>query len=141
MLSEVRVGDTVPDVNPDAVGTRYPDVEFQVSPERVAAFRDVFGQAHGVPPTFATAAEFAVFPFVIGDRGLGLDFTRVIHGGQEYEHRRPLVEGETLTVRARIESIRIKGGTGFLTLATDLFGADGQIAVGARSTMIERGQT
>jgi hypothetical protein len=126
-------------VDPAAEGTRYPDVTFEVSPERVAAFRQVFGQSHGVPPTFATAAEFAVFPFVIGDPGLALDFTRVIHGGQEYAYRRPLVEGETLTVRARIESIRVKGGNGFLTVAMDLVGADGRVAVTARSTMIERG--
>ncbi|MDP9297682.1 MAG: MaoC family dehydratase N-terminal domain-containing protein [Actinomycetota bacterium] len=126
-------------MDPAAEGTRYPDVTFEVSPERVAAFRQVFGQSHGVPPTFATAAEFAVFPFVIGDPGLALDFTRVIHSGQEYAYRRPLVEGETLTVRARIESIRVKGGNGFLTVATDLVGADGRVAVTARSTMIERG--
>jgi len=129
----------LPLVDPAAEGTRYPDVTFEVSPERVAAFRQVFGQSHGVPPTFATAAEFAVFPFVIGDPGLALDFTRVIHGGQEYAYRRPLVEGETLTVRARIESIRVKGGNGFLTVAMDLVGADGRVAVTARSTMIERG--
>ncbi len=139
MLSRGWGGATVPRVDPAAEGTRYPDVTFEVSPERVAAFRQVFGQSHGVPPTFATAAEFAVFPFVIGDPGLALDFTRVIHGGQEYAYRRPLVEGETLTVRARIESIRVKGGNGFLTVATDLVGADGRVAVTARSTMIERG--
>jgi len=126
-------------VDPAAEGTRYPDVTFEVSPERVAAFREVFGQTHGVPPTFATAAEFAVFPFVIGDPGLALDFTKVIHGGQEYAYRRPLVEGETLTVKARIESIRVRGGNGFLTVAMDLVGADGRVAVTARSTMIERG--
>jgi hypothetical protein len=139
MLYAVRVGDTVPRVNPAAEGTRYPDVEFSVSPERVAAFREVFDQTHGVPPTLVTAAEFAVLPFVIGDTGLALDFTRVIHGGQEYEYRRPLVEGESLTVQTHIESIRVKGGNAFLTLVTVLVGADQQIAVTARSTMIERG--
>jgi N-terminal half of MaoC dehydratase len=126
-------------VNPAAEGTTYPDVTFVVSPERVGSFRRVFGQSHGVPPTFATAAEFAVLPMVIGDPTLGLDFTRVIHAGQEYEYVRPLVEGETLTVRTRIGSIRVRGGQSFLNLITDLFGADGQVAAVARSTMIERG--
>jgi acyl-CoA thioesterase FadM len=76
---------------------------------------------------------------VIGDPNLALDFSRVVHGGQEFEYRRPLVEGETLTVSTRIASIREKGGGGFLTLATELVDTDGEIAATARSTMIERG--
>jgi hypothetical protein len=126
-------------VDPTAEGTRYPEVQFEVEPARVAAFRNVFGQTQGVPPTFVTAAEFSVFPLLIGDKRLGLDFSRVVHGDQMYEYRRPLIEGEKLTVRARIESIRSKGGTGFLTLVTDLVDEAGEVAVVARSTMIERG--
>jgi acyl dehydratase len=138
MLSREGGQASVPGVNRAAEGTRYPEVSFEVSPERVAAFREIFGQPHGVPPTLATAAEFAVFPSVIGDPALALDFTRVIHGGQEYEYVRPLVEGETLSVRARIESIRVRSGNGFVTVAMDLVGADGRIAATARSTLIER---
>jgi acyl dehydratase len=125
-------------VNPASEGTSYPDVRFQVDPALVAAFRSVFGQSTGIPVTFLTLAEFAVFPEVVGDPNLALDFSRVVHGGQEYEYRRPLVEGEILTVRTRIESIREKGGSGFLTLATELVDVEGDIAATARSTMIER---
>ena len=66
----------------------------------------------GVPPTFVTAAEFTVFPQVMGDPNLGLDFTRVVHGSQEYVYERPLREGETLAVRARIDAIRTKATPG-----------------------------
>jgi hypothetical protein len=125
-------------VKPGAEGTRYPDVEFVVAPERVAAFRDVFGQAQGVPPTFLTAAEFTALPQVVGDPELGLDFSRVLHGGQEYELMRPPREGETLTVRARIDSIRIRGGTGFLVIAMEMLDRDGELVARSRSTMIER---
>jgi acyl dehydratase len=125
-------------MNPAAEGTVYPDVAFTVDPGRVAAFREVFGQAEGVPPTFVTAAEFTVFPHVIGDPALALDFTRVVHGSQEYAYERPLREGETLTIRARIESIKTKGGSGFLTVVMDLRDADGALVCTARSQMIER---
>ena len=125
-------------VNDGAEGTRYPDVEFVVTPERVAAFRDVFGHAEGVPPTFLTAAEFTALPQVVGDPGLALDFSRVLHGGQEYELMRPPREGETLTVRARIDSIRIRGGTGFLVIAMDMLDRAGELVARSRSTMIER---
>lgn len=128
-------------VNPEAEGTVYPDLDFVVDPARVEAFRAVFGQADGVPPTFLTAAEFTAFPRIIGDPALDLDFTRVLHGGQEYELARPLREGETLTVRPRIDSIRVRAGTGFLVIAMDLFDAAGELVARSRSTMIERGPT
>jgi N-terminal half of MaoC dehydratase len=124
-------------MNPQAQGTRYPDVSFQVSPARLDAFRRVFGQTQGVPPTFITAAEFSVFPLIIGDRALSLDFTRVVHADQSYTYNRPLVEGETLVVRARIESIRQRGDTGFLVVVMELVGQDGEIAAVSRSTMVE----
>lgn len=126
-------------MNPDAAGTVYPDVEFSVDPVRVESFRRLFGQGTGIPPTFLTAAEFTVFPVVIGDPRLELDFSRVVHGTQSYAYRRPLMEGESLTVRARIDSIKVRAGTGFLTVVMEMFGSDGELAATATSTMIERG--
>ena len=125
-------------MNPSVQGKTYPDVPFTVDPDHVAAFREVVGQETGVPPTFVTAAEFSVFPDVIGDPALGLDFSRVVHGSQEYVYERPLVEGETVTVRARIASIRERAGTGFLTIVTELRDADGALVCTARSMMVER---
>jgi hypothetical protein len=126
-------------VNTEVVGTVYPEVTFIMDPERVRAFRELFGQRSGIPPTFITAAEFSVFPHVIGDPMLGLDFSRVVHGSQSYEYARAPEEGEQLTVRARIDSIKERAGSGFLTIVMQLFGADGELVATARSTMIERG--
>jgi len=126
-------------MDPAAEGKVYPAVGFVVDPERVAAFRSLFGIEEGVPPTFATAAEFAALPQVLGDPALGLDLTRVVHGSQEYSYTRPLRERESLEARARIESIRHKGGTGFLAVAIDLVDADGETVCTARSQLFERG--
>ncbi len=128
-------------MNASVSGKTYPDAAFTVDPSRVEAFRSVFDERSGVPVTFVTAAEFAVFPEVVGDPELGLDLSRVLHGSQEYAFQRALRIGETLTVRTRIDSIRELGGNGFLTIATDLIGADGETVCTARSTMIERGAT
>jgi acyl dehydratase len=125
-------------MNPAAEGTVYPDEPFTVEPARVAAFREVFGATDGVPPTFLTAAEFAVFPRVIADPNLGLDFTRVLHGSQEYVYERPLREGETLSVRARIDSIRHKGDTGFLAVVMEFRDDEDRLVCTARSQMVER---
>lgn len=125
-------------MNADAEGKEYPETVFTVAPERVDAFRQIFGQATGVPLTFPTAAEFDAFPRVIGDPDLGLDLRRLLHSSQAYVHHRHLVEGETVTVRTRLASIRAKGANTFLTIETLLVGADGEIVCTARSTMIER---
>ncbi len=125
-------------MHPQAEGTTYPEVAFFVDPQRVAAFREVFGQAEGVPPTFVTAAEFQVIPTVVSDPRVGVDFSRVVHGSQEYAYARPLREGETLTLRARLASIRSKGGSDFLTIETTLRDAEGAVVCTARSVMIER---
>jgi acyl dehydratase len=124
-----------------AAGKVYPDAPFTVDPERVAAFRAVFGEVGGVPATFVTAAEFTVIPNVVADPEVGLDFSRVLHGSQEYEFQRPLREGETLAIRSRIESIRSLGGNAFLALVTELVESDGDVVCTARSTLIERAET
>ena len=128
-------------MNTAAVGKVYPDVPFTVDPERVRTFRAVFDEPRGVPATFATAAEFTVIPTVVADPELELDFSRVLHGNQEYEFRRPLEEGETLTIRSRIDSIREMGGNGFLVLVTDLVEPGGEVVCTARSTLIERAES
>jgi acyl dehydratase len=127
-------------LNAAVEGKVYPDTGFTVDEDRVALFRASVGEAKDiVPPTFATAAEFAVFPLIVGDPELGLNFTRVVHAEQEYEWRRPLRIGESLTVRSRIASIRQKAGNGFLTIQTELLDGRGELVVLARATMIERG--
>jgi hypothetical protein len=125
-------------MNPEAQGTEYPPVPFRIDPERVAAFREVVGQAEGIPPTFLTVAEFLVFPQVIEDPNVDLDFSRVVHGTQEYVFSRPLREGELLNVHMRIESVRVRSGTGFLIVGMRFLDEGGEPVASARSTMIER---
>ena len=127
-----------PPMHEAAAGKVYPEVPFTIDPGRVAAFREVFDQVEGVPTTFVTVAEFTVIPDIVDDPELGIDFSRVLHGNQEYEYRRPLREGEDLTIRSRIESIRSMGGNAFLVLVTELLEPAGDVVCTARSTLIER---
>ena len=127
-------------MNPLAQGKSYPEKVFDVTRDRAEAFANAIGAdpGLGVPPTFVTAAEFAVIPTIVADPELGLDFTRVVHGDQEYVFDRPLEIGDTLTIRARIAAIREKGGNGFLTIETELVDGDGVRVALARATMVER---
>ena len=125
-------------MNAAAAGKAYPEAPFTVDPSRVAAFRGLFSQVGGVPVTFATAAEFTVIPEIVAEPEVAIDSSRVLHGSQEYEFRRPLREGERLAIRSRIESIRSLGANSFLVLATELVEPGGEIVCTARSTLIER---
>ena len=125
-------------MNPAAEGKVYAAVRMVVDRESVEAFARAVGQDEpGVPPTFATVAEFACFPAVIADEELNLDFSRVLHTEQSYEWLRPIQIGDTLTIVSRIGSVRIKGPGGFVTILTEI-SVDGEPAVIARSTMLER---
>jgi acyl dehydratase len=125
-------------VNLEAEGKTYEPVPFDVDEARVDAFHELFGGPPGVPPTFLTVAEFSVLPHVINDPELALDFRAVVHGSQEYELHRPLLLGETLTVFARLASIRQKGGNGFLVIEMRVTDVSGRTVAVTRSTMIER---
>ncbi len=128
-------------MNVSVEGKTYPETTFVVRSEHVERFRAVVGGPYGVPPTFATAAEFAAFPAIVGDPELALDFSRVVHAEQEYEWARRLRVGETLTVRSRISQAREKGGHAFLTIRTELLDEGGEVVVTARATMLERGRS
>jgi MaoC dehydratase-like protein len=125
-------------VNPAMEGTVYPSVVFEVTEEHVDAFRAVVGGPGAVPPTFAAAAEFTAIPQIIEDPALGLDFAHVVHGSQVYEHRRPMRVGERLAVTPRIESIKTKGATAFLTIVMELVDQDAALVCISTSTMVER---
>ena len=123
-------------------GKTYSVVRFRVDEGHVARFAAAVGDppSTSVPPTFITAPEIiAGLAQVIADAELGLDFSRVVHGEQEYGWTRPVRIGETLEVRSSIESIRAKGGHEFLTLRTRMLDEDGLEVVTARSSLVVRG--
>lgn len=127
-------------LNQDLAGKTYPATKFEVTAERIAAFAAAVGEDGSfVPPTFATAPELEALTQVIGDPDLGLDFARVVHGEHEFEWRRPLAVGDSLTVRPTISSIRSKGGHGFITIETEMRDPHGDVVVVSRNTMIVRG--
>jgi acyl dehydratase len=120
-------------------GKSYPPRTLVVDEQAVSAFRAAVGDASsGVPPTFATVAEFTALPAIVGDPGLGLDYSRVVHAEQEYSARRPLRVGESLTVRSSIASARSRRGHGFLTIRTELVDRGGEVVATALATMLER---
>lgn len=127
-------------LNEALIGKEYPSVTFTVEGDHVRRFAAAVGDDRAyTPPTFVTAPEIAAMAQVVGDPELGLDFTRVVHGEQEYEWHRPLAVGDVLSVTPRIAGIQAKGGHEFLVVETELRDAHGELVVLARNTLISRG--
>ena len=89
------------------------------------------------PPTFATALR----PNDVRE-GLDIDWRKLLHAEQEFEHRRPLLVGDRLTLVQRIADVYEKSGKAgamdFLVLETEARDAAGELAFIARSTVVVR---
>jgi acyl dehydratase len=73
---------------------------------REAGFADVVA-----PPMFAAVyAGPAVFPAITES---GLDFSRMVHGAQEFSWHEPVVAGDEITTEASLESRSERGGLEF----------------------------
>src|SRR5437773_12073890 len=134
-------------LNRDLIGKEYGEVEFDVVRDRIVQFADAVGDDDPryrsdepiAPPTFPTVMQIATGGQIVLDPELGLDYTRVVHGEQEYVIERPLRAGDTLTARPRIADIYAKGPNEFLVTETIIKDADGDVVVTGRSTLISRG--
>ena len=121
-------------------GKAYPTTSFEVDAAHVGTVRirrrsDGAGRA----ADFLTAAEFGVFDPIVSDPELGLDFSRVVHGDQEYEWHRPVVVGETLDGPARGSPPSAnEEATASSRSRPTLCDADGEPVATTRATMIER---
>lgn len=116
-----------------AVGADDP-VHTEVQAARAAGYPDVVA-----PPTFLVRFEQASAAAYVADPQAQVDFTRIVHGQQSFEHQRPVVAGDELTTVTTVESIRSAGGHSMVTLRTQIDDAAGEPVCTARSMLVVRG--
>ena len=133
-------------LNPTLVGRRYQEVSCPVTREHVERFAEAIGERRAAgyadqvaPPTFVTVMQIMASAQVVLDQELGLDYSRVVHGEQEYEWRRPVVVGDVLTATPQIAGISARGPNEFLVIESQVHDASGETVVVARSTLLSRG--
>lgn len=103
-------------------GRTYPPVNFQIEPERVAAFARSIGAdpADGVPPTFAAVYSLgATAPQLFGDAEAAVDFARLLHAEQEFTWTRHPRPDETVTSQGNVASDVSRRGMRFVTFETE----------------------
>jgi acyl dehydratase len=138
------------------VGRSYPPTPpYQVGREKIREFAVAIGDPNPAyhdldaaralghsdlvaPPTFAIALSLAAANQVVLDPALGLDYSRVVHGDQRFEHARPIVAGDELTVVVTVERIRSVAGNDIISTRADLASTTGEPVCTAYSTLVSR---
>ena len=100
---------------------------------RAEGFQDVVA-----PPMFAAVyCAPAVGPAIL-DPEVGIDFTRMVHGAQQFTWHEPVVAGDEITTEAAHESTQERGGLTFFVFTTRSVNQRGETVCEGRWTNIVR---
>jgi acyl dehydratase len=100
---------------------------------RAAGFADVVA-----PPMFAAVyCAPAVWPAIL-DPAVGIDFARMVHGGQEFSWHEPVVAGDEITTEAELADTAERAGLKYFTFTTRSLNQRGELVCEGRWTNIVR---
>jgi acyl dehydratase len=116
-----------------AVGETEP---LHLDPEaaRAAGYRDVVA-----PPMFAVVYSAPAMGPAIFDPDVGLDFARMVHGGQEFRWGPRVVAGDEITTTVEVKDISERAGNGFYVFESVSTNQDGETVCVGTWTNIVRG--
>ncbi|OLE24788.1 MAG: hypothetical protein AUG44_18015 [Actinobacteria bacterium 13_1_20CM_3_71_11] len=145
-------------LDPSYAGHAYPPaLPYLVGREKIREFALAVGAAHPAyldpeaaralgypdviaPPTFPIVLAGAGLESMVADPGLGLDFSRVVHGEQRFAYTRPMYAGDRITCTTTIEQITSRAGNDFLTSRTDMVDEHGEPVVSTWNKLVVRGE-
>jgi len=143
-------------VNTDAIGKTYPPASYAVGREKVREYARAVGESNPLhlelesaraagyedvvaPPMFVVVYSFpAVLPALF-DPEVGIDFSRMVHGGQEFEWGPLVVAGDEITTTTTIADVSERRGNGFFMFATESVNQRGETVCSGRWSNIVRG--
>ncbi|GAB3479539.1 FAS1-like dehydratase domain-containing protein [Amycolatopsis cihanbeyliensis] len=145
-------------LDPSFIGRVYPPTTtYEVGREKIIEFADAIGdesplcrdpdaaRAAGYPdviasPTFLTIINLAAINSIVADPDLGLDYDRMVHGDQRFEHSRPVHAGDRLALTTTIEEIMARAGNDFINLRADIADEHGEPVCTTRAQLVVRGE-
>jgi len=125
-------------LNPDLVGRTFTSADSVIiTKEAIQKFAEVIGESNFeiAPPTFAISITLDKSQALLQDSGL--DWTRVVHGDQRFEIKRPIIAGDVLQCASTIESARNMAGNEIVSVRSDLT-SDSELVVSTWSTLVVR---
>lgn len=127
-------------LNPDSVGRTFAGSEaITLSQSEIDAFCAVIGESDTsiAPPTFAIRITLTQMERILSAPEIGLDWTRLVHGDQKFDLKRPMRAGDAMSTTATIESYRVAAGNEIVLVRSDLH-SDGELVASTWSTLVVR---
>jgi len=143
-------------IKTDAVGKSWPSTTYQVGREKIKEYATVLGIENPVhfdlgaareagfrdivaPPMFAVVYCAAAMGPALFDPELGIDFARLVHGGQEFTWGPLVVAGDEITTEVSVQSIEHRAGNGFYVFRSESTNQAGETVSVGTWTNIVRG--
>ena len=139
----------------DAVGKTYPPANYAVGREKVREFAAAVGEEnplhHDVdaareagyadvvaPPMFAVVFGGRAMAPALFDPDVGIDFSRMVHGGQEFVWGPPVVAGDEIATEVEVKDVAERGGLQFFVFESRSTNQNGETVCTGTWTNIVR---
>jgi acyl dehydratase len=143
-------------VNTDVIGRAYPPTTYAVGREKVREYAYAVGETNPLyldveaaraaghedvvaPPMFAVVYSFPAVMPVFFDPVVGIDFSRLVHGGQEFTWGPLVVAGDEIATTLTVADISSRGRNSFFVFETISTNQRGETVCVGRWTNIVRG--
>ena len=115
-----------------AIGERAP-VCHELDAARAAGYSDVVA-----PPMFAAVYSWRAMGPAVLDPEVGIDFSRLVHGAQDFTWHEPVVAGDEITTEVSHEETAERGGLKFFVFTSRSVNQRGELTCEGRWTNIVR---
>jgi acyl dehydratase len=122
-------------VETGAVGKTYPATVYAVGREKIREYAHAVGETEALcldveaaraaghadlvaPPMFAVVYQAPAIMPGLFDPEVGIDFARMVHGGQRFEWGELVVAGDEITTTATLADVSERAGNGFYVFET-----------------------
>ena len=139
----------------DAVGKTYPATSYAVGREKVREFAAAVGEENPLhhdldaareagyadvvaPPMFAVVFGGRAVAPALFDPDVGIDFSRMVHGGQEFVWGPPVVAGDEIATEVEVKDVAERGGLQFFVFESRSTNQNGETVCTGTWTNIVR---
>lgn len=141
-------------VKTDAIGKAYPPTTYAVGRENIREYAHATGETDPLcldveaaraagyadvvaPPMFAVVYGAPAIMPALFDPEVGIDFARMVHGGQEYTWGELVVAGDEIETTATLTDVSERAGNGFYVFETRSVNQRGdEVSVGVWTNIV-----
>jgi acyl dehydratase len=145
------------ETEPAAIGKSYPPATYAVGREKIREYAVAVGETNPLyldvdaareagyrdvvaPPMFCVVYCGPALGPALFDPELGIEFSRLVHGGQEFRWGPVVVAGDEIATTITVEHISSRGPLSFFTFGSMSTNQDGETVCVGTWTNIVRGE-